>query len=88
MAKIKSKIIILGKNGFIAKNLCNKLKKHKIDFVSFSKEKLNLEKKTSVKFLKKIVKPRDKIVFISAIAPVKNMGMLLRNIKILENVNE
>ncbi len=88
MAKIKSKIIILGKNGFIAKNLCNKLKKHKIDFVSFSKEKLNLEKKTSVKFLKKIVKPRDKIVFISAIAPVKNIGMLLRNIKILDNVTE
>ncbi len=88
MVKIKSKIIILGKNGFIAKNLCNKLKKHKINFVSFSKEKLNLEKKTSVKFLKKIVKPGDKIVFISAIAPVKNMEMLLRNIKILDNVTE
>ena len=87
MAKIKSKIIILGKNGFIAKNLCNKLKKHKIDFVSFSKEKLNLEKNIS-KIFKKIVKPRDKIVFISAIAPVKNMGMLLRNIKILDNVTE
>ena len=88
MAKIKSKIIILGKNGFIAKCLCNKLKKYKINFVSFSKEKLNLEKKTSVKFLKKFIKPKDKIVFISAIAPVKNTEMLSRNIKILNNVSE
>lgn len=78
----------MGKNGFIAKCLCNKLKKHKINFVSFSKEKLNLEKKTSIQFLKKIVKPRDKIVFISAVAPVKNTEMLLRNIKILHHVTE
>lgn len=88
MAKIKSKIIILGKNGFIAKCLCNKLKKNNINFISFSKKKLNLEKKTSVKLLKKIVKPKDKIVFISAIAPVKDTEMLLRNIKILNNVSE
>ena len=31
---------------------------------------------------------KDKIVFISAIAPVKDTEMLLRNIKILNNVSE
>jgi len=88
LEKTKSRIIILGKNGFIAKSLCNKLKKNNLNFISFSKEKLNLEKKTSVKLLKNIIKPKDKIVFISAIAPVKNTKMLLRNIKILNNVTE
>ncbi len=88
MVKIKGRIIILGKNGFIAKCLCNKLKKNKFNFISFSKEKLNLEKKTSIKILRNIVRPNDKIVFISAIAPVKNTQMLLRNIKILYNVTE
>ena len=88
MAKTKSRIIILGKKGFIAKCLCNKLKKNKFNFISFSKEKLNLEKKTSIKFLRNVVRPKDKIVFISAIAPVKNIQMFLRNIKILNNVTE
>ena len=88
MAKIKNKIIILGKHGFIAKRLCKELKKNKINFISFSKEKLNLEKKKSIKVLNKIVSAEDKIVFISAIAPVKNTDMLLRNIKILNNVSE
>ena len=88
MAKAKSRIIILGKKGFIAKCLCNKLKNNKFNFISFSKEKLNLEKKTSIKFLRNVVRPKDKIVFISAIAPVKNIQMFLRNIKILNNVTE
>ena len=88
MEKNKGKIVVLGKNGFIAKNLCNRLKKNNVKYISFSKEKLNLEKKTSIPILKRIVKPKDKIVFISAIAPVKNIGMLLRNIKILNNVCE
>lgn len=88
MEKNIERIIILGKNGFIAKNLCNKLKKNKIKYICFSKEKLNLEKKTSANILKKVVKPEDKIVFISAVAPVKDLGMLYRNIKILKNVND
>ena len=86
MVKNKGKIIILGKNGFIAKNLRNKLKMNKVKYICFSKEKLNLEKKISVSILKKIVKPKDKIVFISAVAPVKNEEMLFRNIIILKNV--
>ena len=86
MEKNKSKTIILGKNGFVAKSLCDKLKKRNIKFISYSKENLDLEKKSSITSLKKIVKHKDKIVFISSIAPVKNVEMLLRNMKILSNV--
>ena len=82
----KNKIIILGKNGFIAKNLTENLKKKKIKFIAYSKENLNLENRKSVSKLKKIIKPMDKIVFISSIAPVKNVEMLSRNIEILKNV--
>ena len=86
MEKNKGKIIILGKNGFVAKSLCNKLKKNNIKFISYSKENLNLQKKSSVIRLKKTISQNDKIVFISSIAPVKNFEMLLKNIKILSNV--
>ena len=91
MVKIKGRIIILGKNGFIAKCLCNKLKKNKFNFISFSKEKLNLEKKTSIKILRNIVRPNDKIVVIHV---TKNFLILINPMvphlaeelwKILEN---
>ena len=88
MENNKGKIVILGKNGFVAKSLCNKLKKNKIRFISYSKENLNLQKKSSIIRLKKIVKQNDKIVFISSIAPVKNVEMLLKNIEILSNVTQ
>jgi UDP-glucose 4-epimerase len=81
----KSKIIILGKNGFIAKSLVNKLKQKKIKYIAYSKENLNLEKKKSISILKKIIRPNDKIVFISSVVPVKDNRMLLRNVNILTN---
>jgi len=84
----KKRIIVLGRNGFIAKNLIKLLKKKRINYLAFSKKRLNLEKKISVNFLQKIVKPTDQIVFISAVAPVKNNLMLKKNVLILNNVVE
>ena len=86
--KFKKRIIILGKNGFIAKNLIKLLKEKKKNYLAFSKKTLNLEKKNSVKALKKIIKPNDQIVFISAVAPVKDNSMLTKNILILNSVVE
>ena len=47
MEKNKSKTIILGKNGFVAKSLCDKLKKRNIKFISYSKENLDFFSKVS-----------------------------------------
>ena len=88
MENNKSKIIILGKNGFIAKSLVNILKQKKIKYIAYPKETLNLEKKKSIFILKKIIRPNDKIVFISSVAPVKDNQMLLRNVNILTNTVE
>ena len=86
--KFKKRIVILGKNGFIAKNLIKLLKEKKKNYLAFSKKTLNLEKKNSVKALKKIIKSNDQIVFISAVAPVKDNLMLTKNILILNHVVE
>ncbi len=86
--KKNNNIIVLGANGFIASNLKDLVlkKKKKINFIS-SKE-LDLTKKNSFKILSKKIQPNCKVIFIAAKAPVKNIEMLIENIKILNNVSK
>ncbi len=46
MNKNFNRIVILGSNGFIAKNLKINLKKFNMRYISISKKKINLEKKS------------------------------------------
>ena len=80
-------ILIFGENGFVASNLILALKKKKIRYQSFSKEKINFLKKVNLKTKKNLKKIRkiNSIILISAIAPAKNLDMLLKNIMILKN---
>ena len=82
----KNRIIILGENSFVASNLINLLKKNNHNFVTISKKKIDLTKKQSTNKLSKILKSNDILVFISAIAPVKNFRMLIQNLEICHNV--
>lgn len=87
MNNIKKRIVILGKNGFIAKNLIKFLIKKKINHLAFSKESINLYKKNSIKKLQKFIKPNDQIIFLSTYLPkIKNEIMFKKNILILKNV--
>ncbi len=82
----KNKIIILGSNGFISRNLIKNLSKKKVKHIGINRTNCNLENKSSIKILKKIINKNDIIVFIAANAPVKNSKMLYSNIKICENI--
>ena len=82
----KNKIIILGSNGFISKNLIKNLSKKKIKYIGINRNYCDLEKISSIKILKKIVNKNDIVVFIAANAPVKNSKMLYSNIKMCQNV--
>ena len=79
----KNRIVILGSKGFIAEDLIFLLKKKKLFYKSFSKKKINLENDNSYVKLKKEILSKDKIVFISAKAPVKNNYMFVQNLKIV-----
>tara|TARA_B100001063_G_scaffold244205_1_gene276444 strand:+ start:663 stop:1502 length:840 start_codon:yes stop_codon:yes gene_type:complete len=85
---MKKKIIILGSSGIISKNLQKKLKKNKIKFIVYGKEKINLVKKKSIKILRNKVSANDIIIFISAEAPAKNFDMFRNNIEMCENFCE
>jgi UDP-glucose 4-epimerase len=83
-----NKIAIIGKNGFVASNLINALKKYKktnTKIISFSRQKYNLLSVHSVKKINKNIKDADTVVFCSADAPVKNLRQLNNNILMLNN---
>ena len=86
MKKNKSRIVILGGRSFIASGLIKLLKQNKFNYLTISKRKINLIKNDSVKKLSQVIKKNDSLIFISAIAPVKNFSMLTDNLNICKNV--
>ena len=84
--KNKERIVILGGRSFIASNLIKLLKKNKRNFLPIYKKRIDLTNANSNKKLSNLLKKNDLIVFISAIAPVKNFNMLNKNLEICMNV--
>ena len=86
--KKKNRIVILGGNSFVLSNFIDLLKKNKINFFLVFKKNIDLTNKNSIKKLSKILKKNDKVIFSSAIAPVKNFKMLHQNLDMCKNVFE
>ena len=80
------RVIILGGNSFVASNFINLLKKNKIKHLPIFKKNIDLTKKSSIQKLSGMLKKNDVLVFISAIAPVKNIKMLIQNLDMCKNV--
>ena len=84
--KKNNRIVVLGGNSFVASNFINLLKKNKIKYLAIFKKNIDLTKKNSIQKLSRILKKNDKLVFISAIAPVKNIKMLIQILVMCKNV--
>ena len=76
----------MGGSSFVVSNFVNLLKKNKINFLLIFQKNIDLTKLNSIKKLSKILKKDDKVVFSSAIAPVKNFKMFLQNLEMCKNV--
>ena len=81
------KILIFGKNGFVASNLISKFKEEKIKFRAFSKKELNLLSESSSKKLRKTKKGNYKIIFLSTLTPDKGKDEVtfIKNITMISN---
>ena len=86
--KKNNRIVILGGNSFVASNFINLLKKNKKKFLPIFKKNIDLTNTNSIKKLSRVVKKNDSLVFISAIAPVKDFKMLIQNLDMCKNVFE
>jgi len=78
--------LVLGKNGFIAKSLNKYLEINKIKNFNFlSKKQFNLLIPDNVKKINNYLTKDTKIIFISAIAPTKNINDMVSNIHMITN---
>ena len=84
--KKNKRVIILGGRSFVASYLIKLFKKEKKLFLPIYKKNIDLTKTNSINKLSHIISKDDLIVFISAIAPVKNFEMLNKNLEICSNV--
>ena len=88
MKKNKKRIVVLGSNSFVAKNVIKNLQKEKkkITVIKISKKKIDLEKRKNVLKLKSFFKEDDTIFFVAARAPAKNHKDYLYNLRICKNI--
>ena len=83
-----TRIVILGGNSFVASNFIKLLRKKKIKYLPIFKKNVDLTKKNSISKLSKLLKRDDILIFISAVAPVKNFIMLNQNLDMCKNVHK
>ena len=80
------RIVILGSNSFIASSLKKKCIENNVKILLISRKQINLNSSKTSSKLDKILKPQDTVVFIAAVAPVKNLSMLNYNLSMCENI--
>jgi nucleoside-diphosphate-sugar epimerase len=82
------RVIVLGGLGFIGGAIVDKLKSREIEVLFLGRAELDLTASSSAKILAGILRSDDVLVFVSAKAPCKDIGMLLVNIQMASTVCE
>lgn len=80
------RIVVLGTQGFVASHIIRKFKQENVEIYGISKDEINLLNPDSHKQLSSILKNDDTLVIVSAIAPCKNIDMMMNNFQIIQNV--
>ncbi len=80
------RVVILGAEGVVGSAVNKILIEKNISAVSIGRSDVDLLQSDAERKLKKILKPTDSLLVISAEAPVKNNAMLKRNIIMMETV--
>ncbi len=83
-----NRVVLLGANSFIGKAIAKKFNDQNIKSVLVTRKRVDLEKRQSKNKLKQILKKGDTVIFIAAVAPVKNIEMLNQNLMMCQNIVE
>ena len=85
-----SRVVLLGGNGFVGREISNSLKRENISTLSISSKDIDLTQESSVEKLSSILKESDSLVFLSALTPDKGRGIeaFEKNIKMAIHVSK
>ena len=79
---------IIGSNGFVGRNLVKKFEKTSTEVFSINRTNCVLVSSSSINYLKENISNGDEIIFISAIAPCRNLEDFSLNITMMKNFIE
>jgi nucleoside-diphosphate-sugar epimerase len=80
------RVLVLGGEGFIGKEIVRLLLENEIPVVSLGRKNIDLLSEKSTDQLIGFLKPNDVLIFVSALAPCKDLVMLQDNLKMAEVV--
>jgi len=84
--KKPNRVLILGSQGFIGSAIYSRLEKLGVTVLGLGSKDLNLISPDAAEKLISLLDPNDVLVFVSARAPCKDLGMLLENIQMGKSV--
>jgi nucleoside-diphosphate-sugar epimerase len=80
------RVVILGAGGFIGSEIVNQLTAMNITVLPLYRKNIDLLVDGADDLLVDILNPKDVLIFVSAVAPCKNLAMLQDNIKMADTV--
>jgi nucleoside-diphosphate-sugar epimerase len=81
-----ARVVVLGASGFIGGAIARRLRSEGVEVLALSRDSFDLLAPDATTRLKEELRPDDTLVFVSARAPVKNVTMLMENIRMGEAV--
>ena len=85
-AENPSRLVILGARGFVGAAAERLLRARGVPVLPLGRAELDLLSSDAAERLARELRPSDSVLVISARAPVKNAGMLVDNVRMMENV--
>ena len=81
-----SRVVIIGAGGFVGSSIAAALAAEGVPCVKLTRKEVNLLEPDATERLTSLLKPKDSVVMVSAIAPAKTVPMLMDNLRMAEAV--
>ena len=83
-----SRVVIIGAGGFVGSAISRNLAASDVITLGLTRKQVDLMSADAGAKLKALLKPDDSVVMISALAPAKNVALLMQNLRMAEAVCE
>ena len=80
------RVVIFGASGFVGSAIYRDLKSINVSVLGFNSNDIDLIKDNCVKKIENLIKDDDVILFVSAVAPAKNIENIISNLKMVKNL--